>query len=79
MIGFHPLVAGWFLKHVGKPMPLQEEAWPAIAAGKHVLFAAYRVQRKAFSLKQLFLQSVKSRTWASLAAAKDWRSPREML
>jgi hypothetical protein len=35
MIGFYPLVAGWFLEHVGKPMPLQEEAWPAIGGSTH--------------------------------------------
>jgi ATP-dependent Lhr-like helicase len=37
---FHPLIIRWFLERFGKPTDLQEKAWPAIAAGEHVLLCA---------------------------------------
>jgi len=37
---FHPLVAQWFSRAVGKPTEVQAAAWPAIAAGAHALVSA---------------------------------------
>jgi ATP-dependent helicase Lhr and Lhr-like helicase len=37
---FHPLVREWFLDRYGGPTAVQEEAWPAIASGSHVLAVA---------------------------------------
>src|SRR5215469_7597334 len=37
---FHPSVAGWFTRTFDAPTPAQAAAWPAIAAGRHVLIAA---------------------------------------
>ena len=37
---FHPAVAAWFERSFAAPTPAQEEAWPAIKAGEHVLIAA---------------------------------------
>ena len=37
---FHPLVREWFRMRYGEPTAVQSEAWPAIAAGKHVLALA---------------------------------------
>ncbi|HXY75847.1 MAG TPA: DEAD/DEAH box helicase [Steroidobacteraceae bacterium] len=37
---FHPAVANWFARTFAAPTSAQEEAWPAIAAGRHVLIAA---------------------------------------
>ena len=37
---FHPAVAAWFNANFAAPTPAQAQAWPAIAAGKHVLLAA---------------------------------------
>jgi ATP-dependent Lhr-like helicase len=37
---FHPLIAGWFRKRVGRPTNLQAEAWPLIASGAHTLITA---------------------------------------
>jgi ATP-dependent helicase Lhr and Lhr-like helicase len=34
---FHPLVARWFLERIGTPTDLQEQAWPLIAGGEHLL------------------------------------------
>ena len=37
---FHPLVARWFRESVGEPTAVQEQAWPRIAAGEHLLITA---------------------------------------
>src|SRR5207253_4260319 len=37
---FHPAVAAWFARNFAAPTMAQEEAWPAIQAGRHVLIAA---------------------------------------
>ncbi|HYL01520.1 MAG TPA: DEAD/DEAH box helicase, partial [Steroidobacteraceae bacterium] len=37
---FHPSVAGWFARTFDAATPAQAAAWPAIAAGRHVLIAA---------------------------------------
>ena len=37
---FHPLINDWFAETYGKPTPVQEEAWPLIAKGEHVLALA---------------------------------------
>ncbi|MGO9419200.1 DEAD/DEAH box helicase [Roseiarcus sp.] len=37
---FHPAVAAWFQRAFRAPSPAQEEAWPAIKAGRHTLIAA---------------------------------------
>ena len=63
MIGFHPLVAGWFLKHVGQPPPLQEEAWPAIAEGEHVLLTAPTGSGKTFGASLWAMNQLLSGKW----------------
>src|SRR3954462_14973944 len=40
LAAFHPLIAEWFAERVGEPTPVQELAWPRIAAGAHVLATA---------------------------------------
>lgn len=37
---FHPLTRRWFLERVGTPTDIQIQAWPEIAAGRHVLVTA---------------------------------------
>ncbi|MDR2070657.1 MAG: DEAD/DEAH box helicase, partial [Treponema sp.] len=37
---FHPLVNSWFAETYGKAAGIQEEAWPLIAGGEHVLALA---------------------------------------
>lgn len=37
---FHPLVASWFTDQVGLPTAAQQQAWPRIADGEHVLITA---------------------------------------
>ena len=37
---FHPLVAGWFRDNLGPPTDVQQQSWPKIAAGEHLLITA---------------------------------------
>jgi len=37
---FHPLVRQWFRERVGTPTDIQNQAWPEIAKGNHVLVTA---------------------------------------
>ena len=37
---FHPAVASWFAANLGAPTACQEQAWEAVAAGRHALIAA---------------------------------------
>ncbi|MDN3557833.1 DEAD/DEAH box helicase [Halomonas maura] len=40
LAAFHPAVESWFQHELGSPTEVQARAWPAIAAGGHVLIAA---------------------------------------
>jgi ATP-dependent Lhr-like helicase len=46
---FHPAVAAWFTRTFDQPTPAQECAWPALAAGEHVLVAAPTGSGKTFA------------------------------
>jgi len=46
---FHPAVAAWFSRTFEAPTPAQELAWPAFAAGQHVLVAAPTGSGKTFA------------------------------
>lgn len=37
---FHPATRQWFASTLGEPTPPQQDAWPAIKAGRHTLIAA---------------------------------------
>ncbi len=37
---FHPATRQWFAERLGAPTPPQQDAWPAIMAGRHTLIAA---------------------------------------
>ena len=37
---FHPAVSSWFAANLGEPTACQEQAWEAVAAGRHTLIAA---------------------------------------
>ncbi|GAB3394378.1 DEAD/DEAH box helicase [Azotobacter armeniacus] len=40
LAGFHPALAGWFLRQFPAPTPAQAAAWPSIRAGRSTLVAA---------------------------------------
>ncbi len=46
---FHPAVAAWFARTFDAPTPAQEQAWPALMAGRHVLVAAPTGSGKTFA------------------------------
>ncbi|HEX3913089.1 MAG TPA: DEAD/DEAH box helicase [Steroidobacteraceae bacterium] len=46
---FHPAVAAWFARNFDAPTEAQERAWPALAAGEHVLIAAPTGSGKTFA------------------------------
>ena len=46
---FHPAVDRWFRKHFAAPTEAQAGAWPAIQAGRNVLFAAPTGSRKTLA------------------------------
>ena len=79
MNSFHPLVAEWFLKHVGKPTVLQEKAWPAIAAGEHVLLAAPTGSGKTFAAFLWAMNQLLSGKWAPGRTSVLYVSPLKAL
>jgi ATP-dependent Lhr-like helicase len=46
---FHPAVAAWFARNFDAATEAQERAWPALAAGEHVLVAAPTGSGKTFA------------------------------
>jgi ATP-dependent helicase Lhr and Lhr-like helicase len=46
---FHPAVAAWFSRTFDAPTEAQQRAWPALAAGEHVLVAAPTGSGKTFA------------------------------
>lgn len=52
---FSPDTAAWFCRTLGNPTPVQEAAWPAIAAGGHVLVSAPTGTGKTLSAFLVFL------------------------
>ncbi|HWT75564.1 MAG TPA: DEAD/DEAH box helicase, partial [Mobilitalea sp.] len=52
---FHPYTADWFRRTLGTPTAVQEEAWPAIAAGEHTLVSAPTGTGKTLSAFLVFI------------------------
>lgn len=52
---FHEPARKWFADTFGRPTRVQEEAWPAIAAGKHVLVSAPTGTGKTLSAFLIFI------------------------
>ena len=56
---FDTKTANWFRDTLGKPTPVQEVSWPAIAAGGHVLVSAPTGTGKTLSAFLVFLDRLK--------------------
>ena len=56
---FDTKTANWFRNTLGKPTPVQEVSWPAIAAGGHVLVSAPTGTGKTLSAFLVFLDRLK--------------------
>jgi len=54
---FHEATKTWFESNIGRPTAVQEEAWPAIAAGYHTLVSAPTGTGKTLSAFLVFLDS----------------------
>lgn len=52
---FHPLTSSWFTRELGCPTAVQQEAWPAIAAGAHTLISAPTGTGKTLSAFLVFI------------------------
>ena len=63
---FHPAVAAWFNRTFSAPTPAQKAAWPALAAGDHVLVAAPTGSGKTFAA---FLTAIDQLVKEGLAGA----------
>lgn len=58
---FNEKTAKWFKETLGEPTPVQKEAWPAIAAGGHVLVSAPTGTGKTLSAFLVFLDRLKKK------------------
>ena len=57
---FHSFTRDWFLRSLGSPTQVQEEAWPAIASGCHTLVSAPTGTGKTLSAFLVFLDRLKT-------------------
>lgn len=60
---FHPLVNRWFETRIGRPTPIQEQAWPLIAANAHVLITAPTGSGKTLAAFLWALDQLISERW----------------
>lgn len=57
---FDPITAGWFFENLGEPTPVQEAAWPVIAAGKHTLVSAPTGTGKTLAAFLVYIDRLKA-------------------
>jgi ATP-dependent Lhr-like helicase len=60
---FHPLIEEWFSNSIGRPTPLQAQAWPLIAGGEHILISAPTGSGKTFAAFLWAINQLVSGTW----------------
>ncbi|MCI8355787.1 MAG: DEAD/DEAH box helicase [Lachnospiraceae bacterium] len=63
---FDSCTAKWFEENLGKPTAVQQEAWPAIAEGGHVLVSAPTGTGKTLSAFLVFLDRMKEQAKAGV-------------
>ncbi len=76
---FHPLIERWFCESIGQPTPVQEQAWPRIAAGEHVLIAAPTGSGKTMAAFMWALNALITGRWARGATRVLYVSPLKAL
>lgn len=72
---FHPVVRAWFAERLGEPTEAQRLAWPAIAAGEHVLLAAPTGSGKTLAAFLLALDRLLTGAWPGEATRVLYVSP----
>lgn len=60
---FHPMIQAWFQEELGAPTDIQNEAWPLIQQGKHVLVTAPTGGGKTLTAFLWALHQLISGTW----------------
>lgn len=76
---FHPLVARWFETTYGSPTDIQRKAWPAIAAGDHVLITAPTGTGKTLTAFLWALNQLLSGVWEGGTVRALYVSPLKAL
>ncbi len=76
---FHPLVWDWFTRELGQPTQVQRRAWPAIAAGRHVLVTAPTGSGKTMAAFLWAINQMLSGAWATGAVRVLYVSPLKAL
>ncbi|HPC82399.1 MAG TPA: DEAD/DEAH box helicase [Thermoanaerobaculaceae bacterium] len=72
---FHPVVRTWFSERLGEPTEAQVLAWPAIAAGEHVLVAAPTGSGKTLAAFLFALDHLLTGAWPGEATRVLYVSP----
>ena len=72
---FHPVMRGWFAERLGEPTEAQALAWPAIAAGEHVLLAAPTGSGKTLAAFLFALDRLLTGAWPGEAIRVLYVSP----
>ncbi|MDE7185005.1 MAG: DEAD/DEAH box helicase, partial [Lachnospiraceae bacterium] len=62
----------WFQQTLGEPTPVQEEAWPSIKAGQHVLVSAPTGTGKTLSAFLVFLDLMKKQAEEGILKNELW-------
>ncbi len=60
---FHPTIRAWFSEQLGRPTRAQQLAWPAIAAGQHVLLTAPTGSGKTIAAFLWSIQQLATGAW----------------
>ena len=76
---FHPLIKRWFRDRVGTPTDVQEQAWPIVSEGDHVLVTAPTGSGKTLTAFLWALNQLVTGTWESGAARVLYISPLKAL
>jgi ATP-dependent helicase Lhr and Lhr-like helicase len=79
MTYFHPLITRWFLGRFRKPTDLQERAWPAIAAGEHLLLCAPTGSGKTLAAFLWSVNQLVTRKWEPERTSVLYVSPLKAL
>lgn len=79
LAGFHPLIASWFRSEIGTPTDVQNQAWPAVAGGDHVLVTAPTGSGKTLTAFLWALNRLITRQWEPGATRVVYVSPLKAL
>ncbi|MGZ3533647.1 MAG: DEAD/DEAH box helicase [Thermodesulfobacteriota bacterium] len=72
---FHPLIKQWFQNRIGDPTDAQQQAWPKIAAGEHLLITAPTGSGKTLAAFLWALNQLITRQWPAGMTSLIYVSP----